>query len=172
MDAYNEQLGKILCEVERIYGIARTAQNLQENITAVIGRVDSELVGLEASEVTRRNFEVGKQMVLLSYLVFRMSYFESIRLNFNQFPALQEIAKVLMLYRDRKNFNRCVVQVNKVIKLLSEMDKMSAKLRLDMTYRYLRVFVVLIMYRNSCNSSIVAELLLSQMMLQSKKEEG
>lgn len=111
-------------------------------------------------------------MVLLSYLVFRMSYFESIRLNFNQFPALQEIAKVLMLYRDRKNFNRCVVQVNKVIKLLSEMDKMSAKLRLNMTYRYLRVFVVLIMYRNSCNSSIVAELLLSQMMLQSKKEEG
>lgn len=169
MDAYSEQLGNVLCEAERIYGIVTSEKDMSCDVITVIHRIDSEVVTLQADEITRRNSEVGKQMVLLSYLLFRLSYFESVRLDFSKFPAMQEIANVLSLYRERKNFGRCAAQVNKIIKLLSEMDKSSAKLRLEMPYRYLRLFVVLVMYRNSCNASIVAELLLRQMVLQSRR---
>lgn len=166
MDAYSETLGSILCETERIYGIARNEKELSEEIISIIKRIDSEVLSLSSEEILKRNTEVGKQMVLLSYLLFRLSYFESVRLEFGQFPALADIAEVLDLYREKKNFNKCARKVNMIIKLLSEMDKTSAKIRLGMPYRYLRLFVVLVMYHNSCNASIVAELLLRQMLLQ------
>ncbi len=162
-DSYTTHLIKIVSELERIYDVP--VMNLENDIRSIIKAVDKQAVESSAQLVSERNTEAGKQIVLLSYLNYRMIYFESIRLDFSIFPAMQTVADLLDLYRDRRNFNRCARQINEIIRVLAEVDTRSAKARQGLGYRFLRIYVILVMYRNSCNASIVANMLLEQMLL-------
>ena len=78
---------------------------------------------------------------------------------------LREVAEILDKFQDKKNFNKCVAQLNKIIQVLNALDTKSVKARSGLGYRYLRIFVVLVMYRSSCNAAIVASFILSQILM-------
>ncbi len=160
-DSYVVQLDRILSEIESTYDIFEDRQHL-DDMRSVIRRVDSQVVAMSSEDIMQQNMEVGKQIVMLSYLCFRLSYFKCVRLDYSKFPVMQEIVDVLDLYRDKQNFNRAVRQVNKIIKVLVELDSISAKARAGLGYRFLRIFVVMVMYRNSCNAAIIAEFIIQQ----------
>lgn len=162
-DSYTSYLIKIVSELERIYEVP--VSGLENDIKSVIKVMDQNAVSAPSSVISEKNTEAGKQIVLLAYITARMSYFESVRLDFSMFPAMQEVADILNLYRDRKNFNRCARRMNEILKVLADADMHSAKARQGLGYRFLRMFVILVMYRNSCNASIVATMLLEQMIL-------
>lgn len=167
MDSYVKSLTEIAQSIESTYGITEIAKAASD-IASIINGVDKLVLSLDAKEIASRNEEVGKSIVLLSYLSFRLEYFESVRLDFGNFPVMQEVAEILDLFQNKKNFNRCAVQINKVIQVLDAVDSKSMKARSGLGYRYLRIFVVLVMYRSSCNAAVVAQFILKQLLMKAR----
>lgn len=161
-DNYTNALTDVLHSLEQIYGITELVSSSDTGIVSIVTAIDSNLRNLPAAEQAQQNVEAGKQVVLLSYLFFRLKYFKSDRLDFSTIPAMGQILKILEMFTEKKNFNRCVGQVNQIIKALDKVDKESSKARYGLGYCYLRIFIVMVMYRNACNASIVANLLIQQ----------
>ena len=164
MDSYGRELTEIAQSIEKAYGISDALKNASD-IASVISTVNSVVLSLDAKALAARNEEVGKSVVLISYLSCRLKYFESVRLDYGNFPMLREVAEILDKFQDKKNFNKCVAQLNKIIQVLNALDTKSVKARSGLGYRYLRIFVVLVMYRSSCNAAIVASFILSQILM-------
>lgn len=164
MDSYGKELTEIAQAIEKTYGISDAMKDASD-IVSIINGVNDVVLSLDAKELAARNEEVGKSVVLISYLSCRLIYFESVRLDYGNFPMLCEVAEILDKFQDKKNFNKCVAQLNKIIQVLSALDTKSVKARSGLGYRYLRIFVVLVMYRSSCNAAIVASFILSQILM-------
>lgn len=170
VDSYYYSLNAAIEKIEEIYRIQEFARN-GSDITAVIQSVNSQIKSVSREEIATRNLEAGQHVVLLSYLCFRLEFFQTSRMDFKQFIMLEEIERVLSLFTDRENYtSKNMRSVNRIIKIMSKMDEHSAKLRFGLAYRYLRLFIILIIYRSSCNSSIIANLLLQQINLQNRME--
>lgn len=168
MDTYVDALNGIAEIVENIYGITNSNIVGNNDIACVISGMDKLIMSMDASEMARKNEEVGRQIVLLAYVSERLSYFESVRLDFSMFPVMDEVVNILRSFTDKKNFNRCVRQVNKLIKVLEEVDATSVKARYGLGYRYLRIFIVLVMYRSSCNAAIVSKFIARQVIMKAR----
>lgn len=164
MDSYGRELTEIAQAIEKAYGISDALKNASD-IASVISTVNNVVLSLDAKALAARNEEVGKSVVLISYLSCRLKYFESVRLDYGNFPMLREVAEILDKFQDKKNFNKCIAQLNKIIQVLDALDTKSVKARSGLGYRYLRIFVVLVMYRSSCNAAIVASFILSQILM-------
>lgn len=166
-DSYTTSLGEICDRIEKIYSITDFMEQQNSDIVSIVRMLDSNIVSAEKPDVAAQNREAGKQIVLLSYLCFRLDYYQTLRLDFSVFYAVDEIERILLLFTDRKNFtSKSMRSVNRLIKLLAKTDAASTKIRYGLTYRFLRIFIVLVMYDSSCNSSIVASFLLQQLQLQ------
>lgn len=169
-DNYHQCLSEIIQSVEKIYGIQELVQH-GSDISTVLKAVNAEVMSIEKSKVASRNLEVGKQIVLLAYICFRLEFFHTSRLDFRQFLMLEEIDRVLELFVCRENYtSKNMRSVNRVIKLMAKMDESSAAIRLGLAYRYLRCFIIMIIYNSACNASIVANLLLQQLRIQNSIE--
>lgn len=172
-DSYAASLGGICDRIEEIYAIKDFVERQNSDIVSVIKMLDKNIVSLQKPDIAGWNAEAGKQIVLLSYLCFRLEFFQTLRLDFDMFCAVDEIRKVLLLFTDRNNFTgKNMRAVNRLIKLMAKSDETSTKIRYGLTYRFLRIFITLVMYDSSCNSSIVASFLLQQMDLQNKMKRS
>lgn len=170
-DSYYLGLRDAADEIERIYGIRQVISEGNSDISSIIRYVNPQVGSLGKEEIADRNIEAGKQIVLVSYLCFRFEFFRISRMDFNPFPAVDEIGRILGLFVYRDNYvNTNMKLINRIIKCMSKVDEKSTKVRYGLSYRYLRIFIILVMFNSSCNASIVANLLLQQMTLQNELE--
>lgn len=161
-DSYTNLLTTAIQTLEDIYGVSSVKET---NIVSIINGVDKIILNSSVEEITARNVEAGKQIVLVSYVFFRLGYFESARLSYDLFPAMDKVLEILDLFRDKRKFNKSVRQLNQIIGIMAEVDNNSAKGRWGLGYRYLRIFIVLVMYKSSCNASVIANFIIQQVML-------
>lgn len=161
-DSYTNLLTTVIKELEDVYGISAFSEN---NIIDVINNTDDIVMKSSAADIAAKNVEAGKQVILVSYVFFRLGYFESVRLSFELFPAMDRVLEILDLFRDKRKFNKSIRQLNQIIGIMAEVDNNSAKGRYGLGYRYLRIFIILVMYKSSCNASVIANFIIQQVML-------
>ena len=161
-DSYTNLLTTAIGSLEEIYGVLSVKET---DIVSVVKGIDNIIMNSDAEDIAVRNAEAGKQIVMVSYVFFRLGYFESVRLFYDLFPAMDRVLEILDLFRDKRKFNKSVRQLNQIIGVLAEVDSTSSKGRWGLGYRYLRIFVILVMYKSSCNASVIANFIIQQVML-------
>lgn len=169
-DGYNAKLKECAVGIESLIGLADINPNTQNpysqsGIVECADYVTKKIKSLSTSEVVAVNSEVGKYVVLLSYIGARLEFFGKAKFDFHVYPRVDAIAQVLLLFMKRSTIDeRALSELNKIIMILGEVDKSYANFKTSLAYIYLRLFVMLALYGNYCNASMIAELLINQML--------
>lgn len=167
MDNYLVTLSNIVTDVERAY-------QLQNDSSDSVKYADMEIVELvtvlnmrvstfDKDERDRMHEEAGRALVLLSYTRDRLNYFNKKRLDFSKYPGMTKVAEVLLKFTKATTIDESSLRdVNMIVELLSEIDNRYMNYRGGLGYRYLRAFVVLVVFGNFFNAAIVANFILCQ----------
>lgn len=166
-DTYITMLSKVVQSIESTYGLDTTDSKGQKisalGIAEVIEYVKQSISSMSKDDISRKNKAIAKDVILLSYLSQRIKYYDYVKLNFKKYPAIREVAKILLKFTSASRVSQDGKrQIGKLIKLLEELDKKQVKIRAGLAYKYLRIFIIMVLYGNLCNASVIADFIISQ----------
>lgn len=163
-DTYTQILTEMADRIENSYKLKDEEGLLDERIDNVMKSVVSTVKKLTQSEITKRNAEAFDCLSVIAHLNGRMEFSEHLRLDFRKFPHKDKILTSLEYFTKRSNLNtKLNKQVDSLVQVLDFIDRKRIDLRHEMSYRYLRIFIVMIVYASYAEVSIVADLLYNQM---------
>lgn len=170
MDSYLASLSSIVTEVEAAYqlqsGNESSVRYADLEIKDLINVLNSRVSALDKVEITNMNTKAGNSLVLLSYVSARLDYFGKKRLDYSKYPGMQCVVEVLLNFTKPERINENVLRsVNAIVELLAEIDERYINYRGGLGYRYLRLFVILILFGNYFNAAVVASFILSQLVV-------
>lgn len=172
-DSYIERLATIILASEEIYGLTATnglgVPYSDLDVTEVVKLVGDGVVSLSKEEIYRRNVEVGKHMVLLAYLSTRLRFFGKVKLDYSVYPCMDVVANTLLSFTKKEMITQDILrELNKTVLVLSEVDYKFVNHRCGLGYRFLRLFLIMALYGSYCNASIIAVLILDQLITNSE----
>lgn len=165
-DGYIATLSNTIIKIENAYGMQKMRGSTpiaDLPIVDVITYFNKVITSCDKEELGSINVAAGREVVLLSYVTQRMVYYNKKRLDYSKYKNMRTITKVLFAFTKQKTTDKKTLRsVNKIITLLDEIDKRHVSYRNALSYRFLRIFVVMIMHGNYCNASVVADFILNQ----------
>ncbi|NBH96627.1 hypothetical protein D7Y41_02780 [Anaerotruncus sp. 1XD22-93] len=166
-DTYVTMLSRIVLSMESAYGLHNANANGEKikdlPIKSVLDYVKQSIESSTQDDINRKNQDVAKDIILLSYLARRIKYYGYYKLNYKKYPAVKNIARVLLNFTSvKRNTADCRKQLNTIIKILDELDKKQVAVRVGLAYMFLRIFIVMVLHGNLCNASIVADFIINQ----------
>lgn len=165
-DSYVATLVESLLKMEDAYGMRKEVNGgklLTRPVSEVIAYYNSTITSMDKTAINKANAAVGREVITLSYVSARMSFYNKKRLDYSKYPNMKVAAKILIRYTKAKTLDEKTLRsVNKLIALLIDIDKKYVNFRNGLAYRYLRIFIVAILFGNYCNASIIADFILKQ----------
>lgn len=172
MDNNTVLLNEIVSKLEDVYGITECMKESNDAKT-VITAMNKKIATLPKSEVAKCNQLVGDQFILLAYLCFRMDFYKTSILDFKPFSSVDKLFDTLDLFADKDSFTKeNLAQMNWIVNNLAKADTESTNTRMGLAYRYLRAFIIVVLYNNTCNASVIANVLIQQINLQNSLQNG
>lgn len=160
-DPYIVALSKIIYSLEKIYGIKK---HDSRGIDDIVSQIQSDVLNLDSDIIFQKNEEAGQHCVMLSYISRRLMYYGSQKLSYRNYPALLDIVDVLIKFLKASTVDvEAERELGKIITLIREIEKYKIGLRMGLSYRFLRLFVIMCLYQNKFNASIVSEFIISQL---------
>ena len=170
-DSYLTKLDKLLSAMENLVGLNEltpagdTISNA--NISDVIQFINAKVKTLSKEELSAINVAVGKNTVLISYISGRLTFYRKLRLDYSIYPCMDVVASVLLEFRLKSSITQDSLRnLNKIVCILAEIDAHYLNYRFSLSYRFLRIFLIMIVYCNYCNASIIASFILEQLTLE------
>ena len=169
-DKYLMELDRVVSETEKILGLCICRDDgvayRDAGIDDVINFCAKERDRLPSESVRALNASVGRKVVTLSYINSRLKFFDKKKISVADFPCMRELADVVLLFVKKKSINDdALVKMDKCIIIMQAFEEKQTDAMSDLTYRLIRLFVVLVLYGMMCNASVVADLLLSQVIV-------
>lgn len=170
-DSYLAKLDKLLGSMEDLVGLNELMPSGERltnaNISDVIQFINAKVKTLSKEEISSVNISVGKNTVLISYISGRLTFYRKLRLDYSVYPCMDVVANVLLEFRLKSNITQeSLRNLNKIVCILSEIDTHYLNYRFSLSYRFLRIFLIMIVYGNYCNASIIASFILEQLTLE------
>lgn len=167
-DSYITTLSNIIINLETKYGLKKNNSDGTNysnlSIMEVKAIVEKDLKTKTKEEIEEINELAGQDIILLAYLVNRIKFYNYVKLDYRYYPLMDSIALILLKYTKASTINReAIYSTSKLIILLDELDKKEVRLRTGLAYKYLRIFIILVMYRSYCNASVVADFIIRQL---------
>lgn len=168
-DSYFNKLTEIVTDLENLYELNKENELglvwVKANITDIVKHVQQSQKERSKDEIYELNKVAGKQVILLSYLSQRLHFFGKSELSFKDYPFLKEIVDILMRFTKRSSISGdSMRKVNRVIAILSDIDAKYVQFRFSLGYRYLRIFITMLLYQNFWNASVIANMIIEQIM--------
>ena len=117
-----------------------------------------------AESIDSRNLAASKSLVLLSYISIRLKYYNKKRLDFSKYPGMRSAVRVLINFTKQRTVNMQTMRsLNKLIELLVIIEDDYVQYRRGLAYRFIRLFIVLVLYGNFVNAAVVADFILNQL---------
>ena len=86
------------------------------------------------------------------------------RLDFSKYPGMRSAVRVLINFTKQKTVNMQTMRsLNKLIELLVIIENDYVQYRRGLAYRFIRLFIVLVLYGNFVNAAVVADFILNQL---------
>lgn len=169
-DSYFNKLKEIADSLETVYELDKTNQldvcYAKLDIKTVVNYASQCASTLSKEQLYERNSESGKYVVLLTYVIMRLEFYQKYELSYENYPYVDTIAEILLKFTRIDLLTREAMQdLNKIVAILKEIDSKFVKFRFSLSYRYLRLFIVMILHKNYWNASVIAKLLLAQMIV-------
>lgn len=171
MDKYLVELSQIADEVEKLCGLQLVSDAgipVQElDMDDVVVFCDKNSAQLPQQAMNDLNVNVGRQVVKISYICARLRYYGKKKLDFSDIPCMSDVAKILLGFTEKKNLReQSLVGLNKLVLVLSEVDRKDRVLKNALSYRYLRIFLVLMVYGCNCNAGVIANFIIEQLIVE------
>lgn len=158
-DNYLDSLERVIENIENIY-ISDVKDKTIIDVKDYVTRMVKEL---SKSSIDQLNDLAGKEIVLLSYISDRINFYQYCKLDFREYPLLEKVAKTLIQYNKASTINgKNIKDISKIIYLLAKVEN-DIELRVGLAYRYLRIFIVLMIFGSFCNAAIVSDFVIRQM---------
>ena len=167
-DAYIKMLSQIAMSLETTYGLhevnPETGIEIADCDADVVVEYVRNDIRAHGNDVKRlKNKNAARDTILLSYVANRIEFFGYIKVDFKKYPALQEVARILLAFTGHKTVTTENKRaIGKSVALMTELDKKQVMERVGLAYKYLRIFVVMTLYGNAVDASIVADFIISQ----------
>lgn len=171
-DSYLKNLGSIITAIEISVGLNKlrdTAPLSQAPLSVVLDTVQSEVQKLKSTstEAYRKIInDINESLIILNYTSSRMQYFKQVSLDFRTYPKIETIANVLITFATKTQITADDLKLlNSLATILEYTEKRVARCYSSLSYRYLRIFLILVLYSKGSYflPSIVAHFLLTQM---------
>lgn len=167
-DNYLQKLDALATSMEELCGLLEEDTDgcriYKKNIVSVMNYVNQKVLHLSNAERKSINIANGKLVVLVSYVSCRLTFYQKRRLDFSAFPFMDTVVSVLLQFNRKASITSdSLNDLNKIIYVLSCVDKSSVDLRVSLSYRFLRLVVIFILYGNYCNASVLISFILEQL---------
>lgn len=163
VDTYLQVLANICKKVETCYGMRDSLNLVNCDIKDVVKEINKRVPIENAESINEKNTTASKSLVMLSYVSVKLKYLNKKRLDFSKYPGMRSVARVLINFTRQKTVNmQAIRSVNKVIELLATIDTSYVQYRRGLAYRYLRLFIVFVLYGSFSNAAVVADFILNQ----------
>lgn len=164
MDKYVVELSRIITELEGLCGITDT---MTGGIEEVLNQCGEKFSSLPQGALKDLNFSVGHRILQLSYTKDRLAYYGKRKLDYSNYPMIRETAKALLAFTDKRQVNKNMLnELNTIIIILSGIEVKDPSVTGTLGYRYLRIFLVLVVYGLFCNASIVSRFIIEQLIVE------
>lgn len=170
MDKYLVEMNKIATDIEGLCGLSlRTDEGVlvgDMNMDDVIAYCAENSSKLPPNALKDLNVSIGRKVVLLSYISCRLHFFGKKKLDFSAIPCMKEIASLLIRFTEKRNLSDDLLShLNKAVVILAEVDNKDRTAKKTLSYRYLRIFLLLVIYGSNCNAGVVAVFILEQLIV-------
>ena len=170
-DVYTKALSTILNDLENVYGL----KTVDKTCTRKLCDLDVEecLLQLQDSIThstkairSEKDRKALKSIVHLSYISHRMKFYKKIRLDYSKYPNMGQVSEILLIFTSKITKSEELKKINSIIVILSQIDAKTAKMRNAMGYRFLRIFVVILLNGNISHASVIADFILNQFIIE------
>ena len=170
-DVYTKVLSTILNELENIYGLkeinAKGTRKLCDlNIEDCLLQLKDSIS--HSTKETRKNNDrkALKSIIYLSYVSHRMKFHKKIRLDYSRYPNMGQVSEILLVFTKKIVKSDELKKINSIIVILSQIDAKTAKMRNAMGYRFLRIFIVILLNGNISHARVIADFILNQFIIE------
>lgn len=165
-DIYTSALSKVLLSVEKVYGIDKLDPDCSVTMLEIKSVIEQQLKRMTKEDIVARNKKAGEQIVPLPFISMKMKYFGYVRLSYSKYPGMTQIVSVLLKFTNKDTVStEAYKELNRIVVLLNEIDKKQIQLKTHLAYRYLRMFVILLLNNNTYCAAIFADLILNQLII-------
>jgi hypothetical protein len=161
---------KIICDtIERIYGLHEEIEGRKLSdlsIRELLPLISKTLATEHPRVIGDRNLSVWPHTGLIAHFHLRLKFFNKTELKFNNFPQIKELIEVLSIFESSKNITvESRTKANVIASILNSIDTKFLQLRFDdnLEYRFLRIILLMIMYNNHAEASVVVRFILGQL---------
>lgn len=166
-------LAKEILNLEACYGLRNVItcddgvrRNLYDmDISYVVSFLKERVADFTDDELRKINIHANKSIIIIAFISQRLRYNnESEILDFKMYPKLKFIAMLLFKFTNKKTVdNEALKSVNALIELLAQIDELYIEAKKCMSYKFLRMFILLILFDSYDSAGVLAELIISQM---------
>lgn len=172
MAKYLAELNRIADDLENLCGL-RLTQNgrpvLDMGVEEVMDFCQQQRLKLPPKSLKDLNVSVSRKMVILTYVESKLRYYNRKKLDFSGFVCMTDIAKTLLTFSERKSVtDDALVQLDRFIIILSDIEEKDSTIRTQLSFRFLRLFLVFAVYGFFCNVGIMSQFILEQLIVKEK----
>ena len=167
-DKYITELSRVVQNLENVCGLNMKNSSGVEYRSLTVPEILEFCIETCASVPPQSLKELskiaGKQTAKVTVINSRLSYYGKRKLNFEGYPLLSDIAKTLLKCTSKaltgtlKN-----TELQRMVTILSEIEKKDTTIKNTLSFRYLRVFLCLILYQSFYNAGVISDFLIKQM---------
>ena len=170
MDKYIVELNKVATSIEELCGLAlKTDDGItvgDMNADDVVAYCSENYAKLPPNAVKDLKVGIGRKVVLLAYMSCRLHFFGKKKLDYSAFPCMKEVASLLLQFTEVKNLSDDILPaLNRAVMILADIDSKDKTVKKTLSYRYLRIFLLLVVYGSNSNAGIVASFILEQLIV-------
>lgn len=167
MGTYNDAFQSILKNCESQLGVYRTVDgSILESLPIV--EFYREFISMKKSKEEKRDacIKCGMYMASLTYINFKSNYRSTSVLDFSAHGRVDLLANLLIPFMKRKNVTSAVKDnVKSLVKYLELLEERNKDFIYSLSYRYIRLFIIFMIYGDYSHAGIVAELILNQLFI-------
>lgn len=171
-DSYLKNLGSIITAIEVSVGLNKLHGSVplsRAPLSTVLSVVQPEVQKLKSTSAEAYHKiinDINESLIILNYTSSRMQYFKQVSLDFRMYPKIDTVANVLITFATKTQITTDDLKsLNSLATILEYTEKRAARCHSSLSYRYLRIFMILVLYSKGSYflPSIVAHFLLTQM---------
>jgi len=164
MDSYINTFSVRIKKLEECYGLRGSGNLYAMKMAEFKPQFEQMLDKLSTEDLKQRNQTASTEFAIIAYMGFRLKFYGITRLNYSRYKHINEIVRILLPFCNAGRISmQSKIAIGELCVILSELDESDPSVLQSLSYMYLRLFIVLVLCENYCDASVIADLILNQL---------
>lgn len=174
-DYYTEHFSKLVLELEDICGLNKTVRGTKVadlKICDVVAIMKEDKKMLTVKDINQISSQCAKLVCPLLYLSARTTYYDSAVLKFNKYKNLGSLYDTIRGYVGEYSLKQDIKTKNRfLMEFLIYQEQMYSNVLNSLSYRFIRLLLILVLIGDYADVSIVAQMIAMQISIGTGQEK-